>query len=131
MAISPGSGDPQRTRRIHNHHFDSRRWDHVALRDDDIVIASPYKSGTTWLQAIVAHLVFDGELAAPLADLSPWLEANYHDLDALVLTLEQQRHRRFIKSHLPSMPCHGIPGGVFSTSPAMEGMWRCRFGITT
>jgi len=45
--------------------------------------------------------VFDGELAAPLADLSPWLEANYHDLDALALTLEQHRHRRFIKSHLP------------------------------
>jgi len=54
MTISSGSGDPQRTRSIHNHHFDSLRWDHVALRDDDIVIASPYKSGTTWLQAIVA-----------------------------------------------------------------------------
>ena len=54
MTISSGSGDPQRTSSIHNHHFDSPRWDHVALRDDDIVIASPYKSGTTWLQAIMA-----------------------------------------------------------------------------
>jgi aryl sulfotransferase len=101
LAINSVARDPQRIRRIHNHHFDSRRWDHVALRDDDIVIASPYKSGTTWLQAIVAHLVFDGELPAPLADLSPWLEANYHDLGSLGLTLDQQRHRRFIKSHLP------------------------------
>ena len=101
MAISTGSGDPQRTRHIQNHHFDSRRWDQVEPRDDDIVITSPYKSGTTWLQAIVAHLLFQGELPAPLADLSPWLEANYHDLEALALKLEQQRHRRFIKSHLP------------------------------
>jgi aryl sulfotransferase len=101
VAISTGSGDPQRTRHIQNHHFDSRRWDQVEPRDDDIVIASPYKSGTTWLQAIVAHLLFQGELPAPLADLSPWLEANYHDLEALALKLEQQRHRRFIKSHLP------------------------------
>jgi hypothetical protein len=52
MPISCGSGVPQRTRRIHIHHFDSRRWDHVALRDDDIVIASPYKSGTTWFLTV-------------------------------------------------------------------------------
>lgn len=90
------SQDPQRTRHIHNHHFDSRRWDHVALRDDHIVIASPYKSGTTWLQAIVDHLVFDVDIPAPLSVLSPRLEANYHDLDALALTLDQQRHRRFL-----------------------------------
>lgn len=101
VAIPSVSQDPQRIRSIRNHHFDSRRWDQVAFRDDDIVIASPYKSGTTWLQAIVAHLVFDGDLPAPLSDLSPWLEANYHDLDTLAQTLGQQRHRRFIKSHLP------------------------------
>ena len=92
---------PQRTRSIHNHHFDSCRWDHFEHRDDDIVIASPYKSGTTWLQAIVAHLVFGKALPAPLADLSPWLEANYHDLEAVSGALKQQSHRRFIKSHLP------------------------------
>jgi aryl sulfotransferase len=101
VAIKRIGSDPQRIRHIHNHHFDSRRWDQVALRDNDITIASPYKSGTTWLQAIVAHLVFDGELPAPLADLSPWLEANYHDLAMLAQALDQQRHRRFIKSHLP------------------------------
>lgn len=93
--------DPQRSRHIHNHHFDSRRWDRLEPRDDDVVIVSPYKCGTTWVQAIVAHLVFEGELPAPLSVLSPWLEANDHDLDALVCRLEQQRHRRFIKSHLP------------------------------
>ena len=101
MAISSECGDPQRTRHIQNHHFDSRRWDQVEPRDDDIVITSPYKSGTTWLQAIVAHLLFAGDLPDPLSELSPWLEANYHDLDALALKLGQQRHRRFIKSHLP------------------------------
>ena len=97
----PRCSDPQLTRRIRNHHFDSQRWNGLNPRDDDIIIASPYKSGTTWLQSIVAHLLFEGELPASLAELSPWLEANYHDLEALQQTLEQQRHRRFIKSHLP------------------------------
>lgn len=98
---NPQLTDPQCTRRIRNHHFDSQRWNGLNPRADDIIIASPYKSGTTWLQSIVAHLLFEGELPASLAELSPWLEANYHDLEALHQTLEQQRHRRFIKSHLP------------------------------
>jgi aryl sulfotransferase len=35
-----------------NHMLDSTRWNHYAPRNDDIVIATPYKSGTTWMQII-------------------------------------------------------------------------------
>ena len=41
-----------------NHHLDSTRWDVVTPRDDDIVISTSYKSGTTWTQWIVYNLIF-------------------------------------------------------------------------
>jgi aryl sulfotransferase len=39
---------------LHNHHFDPTIWNDFAFRDDDIVIATCGKSGTTWVQQIVA-----------------------------------------------------------------------------
>jgi hypothetical protein len=60
---------------LDHHHFDSLRWNFVTLRDDDIVIATSYKAGTTWMQGIVANLIFSGrELPASLFDLSPWVD---------------------------------------------------------
>src|SRR3546814_17371997 len=51
---------PQQTREFHNHHFDSTIWNDFRLRDDDIVIATYDKSGTTWVQQIVGQLIFEG-----------------------------------------------------------------------
>lgn len=92
---------PQRTRVYQNHHFDSTRWDYFATRPDDVVIATSYKSGTTWTQSIVAHLLFPGELPAPLAELSPWLDMRLFPLEVVLNGLAAQTHRRFIKTHLP------------------------------
>jgi aryl sulfotransferase len=85
-----------------NHHFDSLRWNFFRPREDDIVIATSYKAGTTWMQGIVASLIFAGEAPpASLGDLSPWLDMRSFPLELVLTGLEGQAHRRFIKTHLP------------------------------
>lgn len=93
---------PERTRVYQCHHMDSTRWDYYAPRDGDIVIATSYKAGTTWTQAIVAHMLFpDGDLPAGPAELSPWLDMRILPLEFVLAGLRDQPHRRFIKTHLP------------------------------
>jgi aryl sulfotransferase len=83
-----------------NHFLDSTRWERFTPRADDIVIATPYKSGTTWTQEIVLHLVFLGQQVPYLHEVSPWLDARLEPLEAVLTLLEDQRHRRVIKTHL-------------------------------
>jgi aryl sulfotransferase len=98
---------PQCTYTYQNHHFDSTRWDYFEPRNDDIIIATSYKAGTTWTQAIVAHLLFpDGDFPAPPAEMSPWLDMRIVPLEVVLNLLKAQKHRRFIKTHLP---LNGIP----------------------
>lgn len=86
---------------------DSARWDGFRFRDGDIVISTPPKCGTTWMQRLVALLVFDGpELPAPISKVSPWLDMQLAPLDEVTALLEAQQHRRFIKTHTP---LDGIP----------------------
>lgn len=81
---------------------DSRRWEGFTFRDDDIVISTPSKSGTTWMQMICAVLVFqDSHLPLPLTELSPWLDVQTDTVDHVFAALAAQGHRRFIKSHTP------------------------------
>ena len=82
--------------------FDSVRWEGFRFRPDDIVISTPAKSGTTWMQMLCALVVFDtSDLARPLFEISPWLDAKLDPLDEVVASLDAQRHRRFIKTHTP------------------------------
>jgi aryl sulfotransferase len=53
---------PKKLNEMHNHHMDSEMWKDFQFRDDDIVISTYGKSGTTWMQQIVAQLIFNGEL---------------------------------------------------------------------
>jgi len=93
---------PERTRIYQCHHFDSTRWDYFEARADDIIIATSYKAGTTWTQAIVAHLLFPGgDLPAGPAEMSPWLDMRVLPLEVALNKLKAQEHRRFIKTHLP------------------------------
>ena len=81
---------------------DSERWDGFAFRDGDIVISTPPKCGTTWMQRLVSLLVFDGpELPAPISKVSPWLDMQLAPLDDVTTLLDAQSHRRFIKTHTP------------------------------
>ena len=60
------------TRELHNHHFDSTIWNDLQFRDDDIVISTYAKSGTTWVQQIVAQLLrSQKELAGQVLKQAP------------------------------------------------------------
>ena len=92
---------PEKTRELHNHHFDSTIWNELEFRDDDIIIATYAKAGTTWMQQIIAHLLFDGDPNLEVAEMSPWLDLRVPPKEVKLPLIEAQTHRRFLKTHLP------------------------------
>lgn len=81
---------------------DSARWEGFAWRPGDIVISTPPKCGTTWVQWICALLVFQTPvLDLPLDRISPRLDALTVDREETFALLEAQQHRRFVKTHTP------------------------------
>lgn len=92
---------PKKTREFYNHHFDSTIWNDFNFRDDDIIVATYAKSGTTWLQQIISQLIFNGKEDMEVAEMSPWLDLRVPPKEVKLPAVEQQTHRRFIKTHLP------------------------------
>ena len=92
---------PIKSKEMHNHHFDSTIWNDFQFRQDDIIIATYAKSGTTWMQQIVAQLVFNGNPNLMVAELSPWLDLRVPPKEVKLAELEAQTHRRILKTHLP------------------------------
>lgn len=92
---------PRKTRELHNHHFDSTVWNGFKFRNDDIIIATYAKSGTTWVQQIVAQLLFNGDEGLNVAEMSPWLDLRVPPKEIKLPLVESQKHRRFLKTHLP------------------------------
>lgn len=92
---------PTKTRELHSHHFDSTAWNGFAFRDDDIVIATYAKSGTTWVQQIVSQLIFSGTEDLEVAEMSPWVDLRVPPKEVKLPGIEAQTHRRFLKTHLP------------------------------
>ena len=89
-------------RRYRSVAFDSARWEGFRYRDGDIVISTPAKCGTTWVQMLCALLIFqDPVLPSRLSELSPWLDIQTRPLPEVLAALEAQHHRRFIKTHTP------------------------------
>ncbi|MBQ1496760.1 MAG: sulfotransferase domain-containing protein [Sphingomonas sp.] len=92
---------PRKLRELHNHHFDSTIWNDLRFRGDDVVVAGYAGSGTTWMQQIVAQLVFNGDPEVSIADISPWVDLRVGPVLARLAMLEAQAHRRILKTHLP------------------------------
>jgi aryl sulfotransferase len=92
---------PTKTRELHNHHFDSTIWNDLVFRDDDIIVGTYAKAGTTWMQQIIAQLLFDADPDLSVADMSPWLDLRIPPKDVKLPLVEAQTHRRFLKTHLP------------------------------
>lgn len=100
---------PCRKHIYRNFILDSTHWDSYRPRAGDIVISTPYKSGTTWMQAICAALIFQSPvLPAPQDGLSPWPDSRFVAAADTAAALEAITHRRYIKTHLPldGLPYH-------------------------
>jgi aryl sulfotransferase len=81
---------------------DSRYWSGYVPRDDDIIIATAPKCGTTWMQQIVSSLVFGDANVRPLPMVSAWVEARFrYTAEEVHRVLASLQHRRFLKTHLP------------------------------
>jgi aryl sulfotransferase len=94
-------------RRYRGYMADSARWEGFAFRDGDIVISTPSKCGTTWMQNIVGMLVLGRvDLGAPLSELSPWFDMLLYTDAEMYELLDAQTHRRFVKTHTP---LDGVP----------------------
>lgn len=92
---------PTKQRELHTNHYDSTIWNDLKFRDDDIVVATYGKCGTTWLQQILGQLLFDGAEGLPIADMSPWMDLRVPPKAIKLALVEAQTHRRFLKTHLP------------------------------
>lgn len=126
---------PKVTHIYQNHTLDTTRWESYIPRDDDIVIATPYKSGTTWMQMIVLHLIFQDLQTRPVMDIAPWLDSRFRPLDEVIQHLEQQEHRRCIKSHLPldGLPYHSQIRYIFVGRDARDvfmSLWNHHSNFT-
>lgn len=83
-----------------NHILDSTRWNHYTPRADDVIVATSYKSGTTWMQNIVLQLIFLGGPVPTDSEASPYVDGRWRPIDAVIVQLEAQPHRRCVKTHL-------------------------------
>jgi aryl sulfotransferase len=92
---------PRKTRELHNHHMDSTLWDDFAFRDDDVIVATYAKAGTTWTQQIVGQLIFGGDPNVAIAEISPWWDMRIVPPEVREM-VNGQTHRRVVKTHLPA-----------------------------
>lgn len=92
---------PVKTRELHSNHFDSTIWNDLVFREDDIIISTYAKSGTTWMQQMIAQMLFGGDPDLSVAEMSPWLDLRVPPKDVKLPMVEAQEHRRILKTHLP------------------------------
>lgn len=83
--------------------IDSDRWIGFEHRPDDIVISTSMKAGTTWMQGIMAALLWPNDDApGAIGEVTAWIDACFEPVEEVWQRLEAMTHRRFIKTHLPA-----------------------------
>lgn len=92
---------PKKLREMESNHFDSTVWNDFKFRDDDVVISTYAKSGTTWTQQIVGQILFNGSEDVSIGQSSMWLDLRVPPREVKLAAFEGQTHRRFVKTHLP------------------------------
>jgi hypothetical protein len=94
-AMVQGAVDRGVEREYRNVISDNLRWNDFLLRPGDIVVCTPPKCGTTWMQAIVAEMLHpEGGGVGYLWEVAPWIDARWEPIDQLVARLDAQEHRR-------------------------------------
>ena len=89
-------------REYRNAVMDNRRWAQFKSRPDDIFVCTPAKCGTTWMQALVASLIFGKSgMDVGIDDISIWLDPGFRDQAPISAIFDAQSHRRCIKTHTP------------------------------
>ena len=74
----------------------------MKLRDDDIIVATWGKTGTTLTQQMVYQLVTGGADEVAAIAVSPWIERRAGGpVESMAAMLEAQTHRRVMKTHSP------------------------------
>jgi aryl sulfotransferase len=111
---------PEKVREHPHHLLDSSIWNEFKFRKDDIIIGAYSKSGTTWMQQIVAQLLWEGAEHIHVSELSPWFDCRFPSKEERLAVAEAQSHRRFLKTHLP------VDTLVFS--PDAKYIYICRDG---
>jgi len=82
------------------------------------------------MQAIL--LLFDrSELGAPISTISPWLDALLHTDDDVFGLLDDQTHRRVIKTHTPLDGVPRVPSVTYIAMSVTHWMSRCRIETMT
>ncbi len=121
---------PKKTREIQTTLMDSTRWNEFEFRDDDIVVATWSKTGTTWTQQIVSQLVLDGSATVFGSAESPWID--FQITPEAVEVADAQRHRRFLKTHLPLDALVFSPGAkyIYIGRDARDVVWSLHHHLT-
>ena len=92
---------PVKTRELVDAFVDSRMWNGFRFRDDDIIVASPAKAGTTWTLAILVQLLHDAPEVARVGNICRWIDFALFK-EGRMEAVEAQSHRRVMKCHLPA-----------------------------
>jgi len=98
---------PTVERHLFSNHFDTRHWYLWEPRNNDIIIATPPKAGTTWTQRIVSQLIFNGQFPTKYGsvdEISPWVAMKAAPIKDQIKALHDTNyypHQRFVKSHEP------------------------------
>ncbi len=98
---------------------DNGVWARFVLRDDDVIVNTPPKCGTTWMLTIVMMLIHGRVVPdAGSSKNAPWLDCGLRDAAGMVAFLDGLQRRRCIKSHTPF---DGVP---FLPEPTYIGVYR-------
>jgi aryl sulfotransferase len=92
---------PVKTREVQPYSFDSTKWNAFNSHDNDIIISTANKSGTTWLQNMIVQLCYQGrETPANIIEMYPWLDLRFPPIAVQTIGLEAMKERRQLKTHL-------------------------------